>query len=238
MTFIRLAVAILALIASTTCTAASADEAGIRAVFQSNFNMTVESVTPTPFPGLYEVVLNGVVFYTDAKVSYMFKGDLLDMRGVQPKNLTEEAGAKLAASTLAKSTDLAVKRVKGSGKRVIYTFEDPNCGYCKELQKELAKLNDVTIYTFLWPILSQDSIDKSKAIWCARDRAKAWDDYMLKGISPGTKRDCDTTAIERNQRLAQRFGLRGTPAVYLVNGDHVGGYVPAERLEAALAATR
>src|SRR4029078_2757061 len=133
------------------------------------------------------------------------KGDLLDMRGVQPKNLTEEAGAKLAASTLAKSTDLALKHVKGNGKRVLYPFEDPNCGYCKELQKESAKLNDVTIYTFLWPILSAGSIERSRAIWCARDRGKAWEECMLKGVSPGTKRGCDTTALERNQRLAQRF---------------------------------
>jgi thiol:disulfide interchange protein DsbC len=127
-----------------------------------------------------------------------------------------------------------VKRVRGSGKRVIYTFEDPNCGYCKELQKELNKVNDVTIYTFLWPILSQDSIDKSKSIWCARDRAKAWEDYMIKGVALTGKRDCDTTALERNAKLAQRFGLRGTPAVYLANGEQVGGYVPAEKLEAAL----
>ena len=238
MTFVRIAALILALVVSGTCAAASADEAGIRQALQSKLKMTVESVAPTPFPGVYEVVLNGQIFYTDAKVTFMFKGDLIDMRGADAKNLTEEAGAKIAASLLAKSTDLAVKRVKGNGKRVVYTFEDPNCGYCKELQKELAKLNDVTIYTFLWPILSQDSIDKSKAIWCSKDRARAWDEFMLKGVSPGTKRDCDTTALERNQRLAQRFGLRGTPAVYLGNGDQVGGYLPADRLEAALAATR
>ncbi|HYC47572.1 MAG TPA: DsbC family protein [Burkholderiales bacterium] len=226
------------LTATLACAAASGDEANIRQALQAKLRMNAESVTPTPFAGVYEVVVNGQIFYTDAKASYMFKGDLVDMRGVQPKNLTEEASAKLAATTLSKSTDLAVKRVKGNGKRVVYTFEDPNCGYCKELQKELAKMNDVTIYTFLWPILSQDSLDKSKAIWCSRDRAKAWEDYMLRGASPGSKRDCDTTALERNQRLAQRFGLRGTPAVYLANGEQVGGYLPADRLEAALAANR
>jgi thiol:disulfide interchange protein DsbC len=144
---------------------------------------------------------------------------------------------KLAAAALAKSTASAVKRVKGSGKRVIYTFEDPNCGYCKELQKELAKMNDVTIYTFLWPILSQDSREKSKAIWCATDRGKAWDDFMLKGIAPSGKRDCDAP-LERNEELAHRFGLRGTPGVFLANGQQVGGFVPAEKLEASLAAAR
>lgn len=226
------------MLAAWACFAASGDEASIRQAFQAKLRMPVESVTPTPFRGIYEVVVKGQVFYTDSKVSYMFKGDLLDMRGAQPRNLTDASVAKLAAKTLAKSTDDAVKRVRGNGKRVIYTFEDPNCGYCKELQKELKKLNDVTIYTFLWPILSQDSLEKSKAIWCARDRAKAWDDFMLKGASPGSKHDCDTTALERNQQLAQRFGLRGTPGVYLGNGEQVGGYLPADKLEAALAVVR
>src|SRR5688572_18602931 len=201
MTFVKIAALILALVVSGTCAAASADEAAIRQTLQSKLKMTVESVAPTPFPGVYEIVLNGQIFYTDAKVSYMFKGDLIDMRGADAKNLTEEAGAKLAASLLAKSTDLAVKRVKGSGKRVVYTFEDPNCGYCKELQKELAKLNDVTIYTFLWAILSQDSAEKSKAIWCSKDRAKAWDDAMLRGVNRTGRRDCDTP-LEKNGQLA------------------------------------
>ena len=215
--------------------AADADESGVRREFQAKFpKMAIDSVGRTPFAGIYEVVVDGQVFYTDAKVSYLFSGNLLDVRSSQPRNLTQETTARLAAATLAKSTDFAVKRVKGSGKRVIYTFEDPNCGYCKELQKELGKLNDVTIYTFLWPILSPDSVEKSKAIWCARDRAKAWEDYMLKGAALTGKRDCDTTAIERNQRLAQRFNLKGTPAVYLGSGEQVGGYVPAEKLEAAL----
>jgi thiol:disulfide interchange protein DsbC len=216
-----------------------ADEASIRQAFQAKFpKMAVESIARTPFPGIYEVVLDGQVFYTDDKVSYLFSGNLIDMRSREPRNLTQEASGRLAAATLAKSTETAVKRVKGNGKRVIYTFEDPNCGYCKELQKELAKVNDVTIYTFLWPILSPDSAEKSKAIWCSKDRAKAWEDAMLKGVAPTGRRDCDTSAIERNKRLAQRFNLKGTPAVYLGSGEQVGGYVPAERLEAALAAAR
>jgi len=178
------------------------------------------------------------VYYTDEKASYMFSGDLIDMRGQEPRNLTRETSNKIASTALSKSTDFAVKRVRGNGKRVIYTFEDPNCGYCKELQKELIKLNDVTIYTFLWPILSPDSIDKSKSIWCSKDRAKTWEEAMLKGVPPTGKRDCDTTAIEKNQRLAQRFNLKGTPAVYLANGEQIGGYVPATQLESALASQR
>ena len=214
--------------------AARADENAVRQAFQTKFpKMTVESIARTPFANMFEVVIDGQVFYTDDKGSYLFSGNLLDLRGAQPRNLTQETTGKLAATVLAKSTDNAVKRVKGNGKRVIYTFEDPNCGYCKELQKELAKLNDVTVYTVLWAILSPDSVEKAKAIWCSKDRARAWEAVMLKGAAATGKRDCDTP-LERNAQLAQRFGLRGTPGVYLANGEQIGGYVPAEKIEAAL----
>ena len=220
--------------ASLAAGIARADENAVRQAFQSKFpKMPVESVTRTPFANVYEVVLDGQVLYTDDKGSYLFSGNLLDLRGAQPRNITQETNNKLAASLLAKSTDLAVKRVKGNGRRVIYTFEDPNCGYCKELQKELAKLNDVTVYTFLWAILSQDSVEKSKAIWCSKDRARAWEDVMLKGATPTGRRDCDTP-LERNSQIAQRFGLRGTPAIYIGSGEQIGGFVPADKIEAAL----
>ena len=221
-------------IAGLSAALASADENAVRQAFQSKFpKMAVESVARTPFQNMFEVVVDGQVFYTDDKASYLFSGNLLDLRSGQPRNMTQETTNKLAASVLAKSTDSAVKRVKGNGKRVIYTFEDPNCGYCKELQKELAKLNDVTVYTFLWAILSPDSVEKSKAIWCSKDRARAWEDVMLKGAAPTGKRDCDTP-LERNSQIAQRFGLRGTPAIYLASGEQIGGYVPADKIEAAL----
>jgi thiol:disulfide interchange protein DsbC len=225
-------------LAGLMCPAARADEAAVRQVFQAKFpKVALESITKTPFAGVYEVVMDGQVFYTDDKATYLFSGNLLDIRAAEPRNLTQESSNKLAAATLAKSTDLAVKRVKGNGKRVLYTFEDPNCGYCKELQKELTKITNVTIYTFLWPILSPDSVEKSKAIWCAKDRAKAWEEAMSKGTVPNGKRDCDTP-LEKNAQLAQRFGIRGTPAVYTGNGQQIGGYAPAEKLEAALASAR
>jgi thiol:disulfide interchange protein DsbC len=115
--------------------------------------------------------------------------------------------------------------VKGSGKRILYTFEDPNCSYCKRLQLELEKVTDVTIYTFLMPILSQDSVEKSRAVWCAPDRAKAWDDLMLRAALPEGGKACNTP-IERNLQLMRRFGIRGTPAIYLANGQHIGGFIP------------
>ena len=216
---------------------AHASEAVIRKMVQGKFpDMAVESVTRTPFPGLYEVVLGGRLLYTDEKASFIFIGSLLDVRGGTDKDLTRERMSQIAAQALRKATDNAIKRVRGNGRRVVYTFEDPNCGYCRELQKELQKLTDVTIYTFLWPILSPDSVEKSRAVWCSRDRAKAWDDLMSRGIVPQAAK-CDTP-LDKNIELAQRFGARGTPAVFLVDGSTVGGYLPADKLEQALNAIK
>ena len=212
-------------------------EAVIRKAMHGRFpDMAVESVSKTPFNNLYEVVLGGRILYTDDKASFIFIGNLLDTRGGAEKDLTRERSAQLASQLLKKSTDNAIKRVRGNGKRVLYTFEDPNCGYCRELQKELVKLNDVTIYTFLWPILSADSVEKSKAVWCAKDRAKAWDDLMSRGVAPQAVAKCDAP-LDKNIDLAQRFGARGTPAVYLADGNTIGGLVPADKLDQALTAT-
>jgi len=189
-------------------------------------------VNRTPFSGLYEVVLGGRVLYTDEKASYIFFGSLLDVRGSGERDLTRERVSQLNAQALRKATDNAIKRVRGNGRRVIYSFEDPNCGYCREFQKELQKINDVTVYTFLWPILSPDSAEKSRAVWCSKDRAKAWDDLMLRGVVPPAGK-CDAP-LERNIELAQRFGARGTPAVFLADGTVIGGFLPADKLEQAL----
>jgi thiol:disulfide interchange protein DsbC len=214
--------------------AAQASEAVIRKGVQARFpELAVESVQKTPFSGIYEVVVGGRVVYTDEKASYIFIGNLIDARGVAERDLTRERNAQLAVQALKKASDNAIKRVRGNGKRVIYTFEDPNCGYCKQLQKELVKVNDVTIYTFLWPILSQDSVDKSRAIWCSKDRAKAWDDFMLRGAGAQGDGKCDAP-FDRNMELAQRFGIRGTPAIFLADGRMLGGYLPAAELEQAM----
>jgi thiol:disulfide interchange protein DsbC len=124
--------------------------------------------------------------------------------------------------------------VRGNGKRVLYTFEDPNCGYCKELYKELAKMTDVTVYTYLLPILSPDSTEKSRAIWCAKDRVKAWDQVMTKGAVSEPSKPCDAP-LAKNTEMSQRLGIRGTPAIYMANGQQLGGYVPAQQIEQAFA---
>jgi thiol:disulfide interchange protein DsbC len=211
----------------------------VRKGFQARFpEMKVESVTRTPFPGVFEVVFDGQVVYTDEKLSWLMTGNLFDLRTPQERNLTRERRDQIATAALAKAQGNAIKRVRGNGRRVIYTFEDPNCGYCRDLQRELNKLNDVTVYTFLLPILSADSNEKSRAVWCAKDRARAWDDLMNRTATPAAApRNC-TTPIEDNQALAQRFGVRGTPAVYLANGQQIGGYLPADKIEQALAGVR
>src|SRR5262245_17272936 len=212
-------------------------EAEIRSALQNKFrDVPIESISKTPFSGIYEVVLGGRVLYTDEKGSFVFIGNLIDLRGPAERDLTDERTSQLTAQALKQSVDFAIKRVRGNGKRVLYTFEDPNCGWCKKFHGELARLNNVTIYTFLWPILSPESAEKSKMVWCARDRIKAWDDVMTRGtvqIQDGGK-NCDTP-IEKNLALAKRFGARGTPAVYLADGRQVGGFLPADKLEEALA---
>ena len=231
---LRKLAAVLLVTTGLAAGAAHGSEAVIRKAVQARFpDLPVESIAKTPFNGIYEVVLGGRIVYTDEKVSYVFIGNLLDTRGAGERDLTRERGAQLAAQTLRKATDQAIKRVRGTGKRVIYTFEDPNCGYCKQLQRELTKVNDITIYTFLMPILSQDSVEKSRTIWCAKDRAKAWDDVMLRGATLPGEAKCDTP-LEKNKELALRFRINGTPAIFLADGRMLGGYVPADQLEQAM----
>lgn len=213
---------------------AHADEAGVRQALQGRFpHMTIESVAPAPFAGLYEVVLDGEIVYTDEKAEYFFAGSIYDIRTLPPRNLTQDNTGRMVVNALASARDSAIKRVKGDGKRILYTFEDPNCGYCKQLSRELVKVDNVTIYTFLLPILSQDSVEKARAVWCAENRAQAWDDLMLNAALPQGDKSC-TTPIEKNRQLMRRFGIRGTPAIYLENGRHIGGFLPAAKIEQAL----
>jgi thiol:disulfide interchange protein DsbC len=225
--------AVILLAMGLSAQAADSSEAAIRQAFQSKISdVTVETVSKTPMPGIYEVVANGFIFYVDEKVNFVFRGTLFDARTPAMRNITMARNAELNAQILVKSTDNAFKRVRGNGKRVLYTFEDPNCGYCKRQQQELLKLNDVTIYTFLWPILSPDSVEKSKIVWCSKDRAKAWDDLMSRGVAPQGDGKCDTP-IDKNMELARRFGAQGTPAIYVADGRMLGGYVTADKIEEA-----
>lgn len=222
-------------LAPLSALAQDADEAKVRQAIQAKFpKMTVDTVTRTPFAGLFEVVMGSEVVYTDSRAEFLMGGTLYDIRTMPARNITQDTTQKIVARTLTTSHDSAIKMVRGNGRRVLYTFEDPNCGYCRQLYSELGKMNDITVYTFLLPILSPDSTDKSRAIWCARDRAKAWDQMMVKGALSEQSKPCDAP-LEKNAAIAQRLNIRGTPAIYLANGQQLGGYVPAQQIEQAFA---
>ena len=221
----------------------SAQEAEIQKAVESRLGIKVDSVTKAGYFGLYEVYADGNIFYTDEKVTAMLIGgdmirapqalNLIDLK--TNRNITDERMRKLNAI---KFSDLpleqAIKQVRGNGKRVIATFEDPNCGYCKRLAKDLQKLENVTIYTFLYPILSEDSLKKSRQIWCAADRNRAWLDWIIDGKQPGGRDNCDTTAVSKNQEFGRRLNITGTPTIIFADGERVPGAVPLATLEQKL----
>ena len=211
-----------------------ADEADILKGMEAKLGTKVESVTKSGYMGLYEVYADGNVLYTDEKMTAIMVGaQLIDAKTM--KNVTEERMKKLSAIKFSElPLERAIKQVKGDGRRVLATFEDPNCGYCKRLAKDLQKLDNVTIYTFLYPILSEDSVRKSRQIWCASDRAKAWSDWMVEGRALNGKEDCDVSAIARNQELGRRLNITGTPTIFFVDGERVPGAMPLARIEQKL----
>jgi thiol:disulfide interchange protein DsbC len=208
-------------------------EAVIKRAIESRLSgAKVDAVTKTPYLGLYEVRMENEIIYTDEKISYIFTGNIIDARNMQ--NLTEKRLRDLTAIKWESlPLDTAVKTVRGNGKRTLAVFSDPNCPYCKRFEKDLAKINDITIYTFLYPILSQDSRDKSKGVWCSADRSKAWNDLMLEGTAPATAR-CDTP-IEKTLELGRKYRINGTPTLVFANGERVPGAIPQAQLEKLLA---
>ena len=225
-------------LAASVSSLAVADEADVRKGMEARLGTKVESVTKAGFLGLYEVYADGNIFYTDDKVTAIMVGaQLIDAKSM--KNVTEERMRKLTAIKFNElPLDRAIKQVRGDGKRVLATFEDPNCGYCKRLARDLQKLENITIYTFLLPILSEDSVKKSKQIWCSADRAKAWNDWMIDGKTPSGREDCDTAAITRNQEFGRKLNITGTPTMFFGNGERVPGAMPLQRIEQKLAEIR
>ena len=223
---------------------ATANEAEIQKSLEAKLGIKVESVTKAGYLGLYEVYADGHIFYTDEKLTAMLVGgdliraqqaiNLIDLKN--SRNITDERMRKLTAIKFSElPLDQAIKQVKGDGKRVLATFEDPNCGYCKRLAKDLQKLDNVTIYTFLYPILSEDSLKKSRQIWCSADRSKAWNDWIIDGKNPGGRDNCDTTAVTRNQEYGRRLNITGTPTVIFADGERVPGASPLKVVEQKLA---
>jgi thiol:disulfide interchange protein DsbC len=218
--------------------AAWADEAAIRKNLGErlpNFP-TIDEVSKTPIPGIYELRVGGDVLYTDEQGQYVIQGSLIDTKS--RVNLTEARIAKLTQIDFA-SLPLkdAILIKQGSGTRKLVVFGDPNCGYCKQLERDLLTLKDVSIYTFLYPILGPDSNVKARDIWCAREPAKVWRGWMVEGNTPPKAMGaCDSSALERNLALGNRSRVTGTPAVVFEDGTRSPGAIPADQLESRLVA--
>ena len=197
-------------------------------------DIAADHITKAGYGNLYEVFTNGEIIYTDSNVTFLLLGTLVDA-GTRA-NVSE---ARLQKLTAINFNDLpftqAIKLVRGNGARKLAVFEDPNCGYCKRFEQDLNTLENITAYIFVYPILSQDSIEKSRAIWCSPDRLKAWQDTMLRARSPTASGICENP-IEKNVALGQKLRITGTPVTIFEDGERITGALPKDRMEAKLVA--
>lgn len=228
---------LLAGTAALLCLGALAQEATIRKNIAERVPQlkAIDEVSKTGIPGVFEIRVNGSeIYYTDAQANYLLQGNLIDTRA--RRNLTEERIDKLTAVKFdALPFKDAFTIVRGNGKRKLAVFEDPNCGYCKRFERDLQKVDNVTVYLFLYPILGADSGEKSKAIWCAKDPAKAWQDWMVRDqAAPAAPASCDTSALARNVELGRNHKINGTPTLVFTNGTRVPGAVDARQVEQML----
>lgn len=196
----------------------------------------VKRVDKTPIPGLYEVNIGSQLVYADASGRYILNGELVDTR--TGTNLTEE---RLAEVNRINWADLplarAIKWTKGDGSRQIAVFSDPNCGYCKRIEQTFQQMDNITVYTFLYPVLSPDSEVKARQVWCAADRTKAWRDWMLSKTAPTGTGNCKTP-LEDNLALGHSLNVTGTPAVFFTDGTRIPGAADAATLERKLASLK
>ena len=196
----------------------------------------IEQISRTPMAGIYEVRIGNELFYSDADGSYIINGEMMDTKG--RRNLTEERMEKLLAIDFgALPVRDAFVIVRGNGKRKLAVFEDPNCGYCKRFERDLQKVDNVTVYMFLYPILGPDSTEKSRAVWCAKDKGKAWLDHMVRN-EPLGKADasCDVSALARNIEFGRKHKITGTPTMIFADGSRVPGAIGTADIEKLLTA--
>ncbi len=197
----------------------------------------IDEVRPSPIPGVYEVRYGGTeILYTDAKGEHIIQGEIIEAKTMT--NLTEQRLDKLTAVEFsALPTKDAFVFKQGSGARKLAVFVDPNCGYCKRFERDLVTLKDVTIYTFLLPILGPDSLVKSKDIWCSPDKAKTWRAWMIDGVAPQRNMgNCDTSALDRNVAFARSHRVNGTPGLFFEDGTRKPGALPGAEVERLLVA--
>jgi thiol:disulfide interchange protein DsbC len=221
---------------AAACLPALANEAVIRKSIAERMPNApkIDEVKPSPMPGLWEIRIGNEIRYMDPTGAFLIEGELIDLKA--KKNLTEERVNQINRVDFATLPFKdAVVWKSGNGKRRIAVFADPNCGYCKRFEASLQELKDVTVYTFLLPILGGDSPEKSRAIWCAKDRIGAWQGWMLRSEAPPkAAANCDSTAIDRNLALSRKIHVSGTPAILLEDGNRIPGAVGAVELERRL----
>lgn len=187
--------------------------------------------------GLYEVLVGSEIYYVDANVTFVIAGRMFDAR--TREDLTQKRlDTALRVDFKALPLDRAVKTKRGDGSRVLVTFEDPNCPYCRRLWQNMQELKNVTIYTFLYPILSNDSSEKSKAIWCAKDRAAAWDQFMLSNKLPAAASEDCKHPLEQNVALGRELSINGTPTIIFADGSRAAGALPLATIEQRMAAAK
>ncbi len=232
------ALGLLTLLVSFLSSSAWADEAAIRKNLAERLpNLPkIDEVSKTPIPGLFEVRLGTEIVYADENGNHLLQGALIDT-----KTRTDLTQAKVDKLTAIDVASLPLKNAvvikQGTGARKLFVFADPNCGYCKRLERDLLALKDVTIYNFIYPILGPDSVVKSKDIWCAKDAGKAWRDWMVDGkMASKAVANCDVSAIEANTELGRKYRVQGTPAVVFEDGTRAPGAIPGAQIEARMAA--
>lgn len=212
--------------------ASVSEAAAVKAQLETKFpGATVSNVAKSPYFGLYEARFDDRMVYTDAKVTFVLVGSIYDANTKQ--NLTEVRLRQLShVAWESLPLDLAFKRVRGNGTRKLAIFSDADCPYCKRLESEIQQLDDVTIYTFLYPIdqLHPDAARKSTLIWCAPDRAVAWNEYFDSGKLPDNKGDC-ATPIQETARLGERMRVTATPTLVFADGSVVPGAIPLDQLQ-------
>jgi thiol:disulfide interchange protein DsbC len=216
--------------------AAWADEAVIRKNLTERLPglPKIDEVSKTPIAGIYEVRIGTDIVYTDEGGNYVIQGSIIDTR--TRADLTQARIDKLTAidfASLPLKDAIAIKQ--GSGARKLVVFSDPNCPYCKRIERDLLAVKDVTIYTFLYPILGPDSNVKARDIWCSKDPGKTWRSWMIDGVAP-TKAECDVAVIDRNLKLGQKHRVQGTPAVVFEDGSRTPGAMPTAQIESRIAA--
>ncbi|MCW5322472.1 DsbC family protein [Verminephrobacter aporrectodeae subsp. tuberculatae] len=231
----KLTITLLVAALATLSLGADAQEARIRKRLAARIPQMskIDEVRRTPMAGLYEVRIGTDLFYTDARGNYVIQGELFDSKA--RRNLTEDRISQLTAvdfSELPLKDALTI--VRGDGKRRVAVFEDPNCGYCKVFERDMQRVDNVTVHLFLYPILSPDSAEKSRNIWCAKDQAGAWTDQMLRD-KPATAANCDTSALQRNLAFGKKYKIMGTPTLIFANGTRVSHAIGTQEVEKRLA---